>query len=229
MAGAAQPPLAGELDLLYVGPVPAVKGYIRSEGKALRIIAGGALGGAVFVTRKGVDPRNLVEARLATPGVANTQDVALRHLLAQRGLRTREQGGSVTVTTMAPADILTMFSRGQLDGAWVAEPWGARIVKETGAVIAWDERDLWPDRRFATTVLVASTDYLARHPDTVRGFLQGHVALTRWITTHPREARAYLQQGLAKLQGKPLPDDVLSAAFERVDFTTDPMVESVKA
>lgn len=220
--------LAGELDMLYVGSSPAVTGYIRSEGKALRILAGAASGGAVFVARPGFDPTRLDGARLATPGVANTQDVSLRHLLAERGLRTREQGGSVRLTAAAPAEILVLFQRGQIDGAWVSEPWGSRIAWETGAKIAWDERELWPDRRVATTVLVVSSAYLARHPEVVRGFLAGHLAVTDWIGHHPAEARQRLQAELARLQGKRLPDPVMNEAFSRIDFLADPMVASVK-
>lgn len=220
--------LAGELDLLYVGPSPAVNGYIRSQGRVLRIIAGSASGGAVFVTQPGFDPAHLDGARLATPGVGSTQDIALRHLLALLGLRTREQGGRVRVTPLAPPDILTAFGRGDLDGAWVAEPWGSRIVTETGAVIAWDERELWPDGRFATTVLVAAAPYLEQHRDTVRRFVQAHVDLTRWIQLNPEAARDRLRRELARLQGKPMADNVLAAAFGRVDFVSDPPVESVR-
>lgn len=219
---------AGELDMLYVGPSPAVTGYVRSEGKALRIIAGGASGGAVFVTRQGFDSAHLDGARLATPGLANTQDIALRHMLSERGLRTREQGGTVQVNPLAPADALLLFQRGQLDGAWVAEPWGSRLVKEAGAQIAWDERDLWPDHQFATTVLVANADYLAHNRDKVRGFLQGHVALTLWIQQHPDEARQRLAEGIKQLTGKPLPDDVMRSSLGRIDFLNDPMVNSVR-
>lgn len=218
---------AGEIDLLYVGPSPAVTGYVRSEGKALRIIAGSASGGAAFVTRQGFDAQSLAGARLASPGLANTQDVALRHLLSQHGLRTREQGGSVRVTPLAPADMLVMFGRGQLDGAWVAEPWAARLVKETGARVAWDERELWPDGRFATTVLVVAADYLEQNRETVRRVLEAHVSITRWIQAHPDEARVRLQQGLGKLQGKPLADDVMASAFSRLEFVADPMIDSV--
>lgn len=221
--------LAGEIDLLYVGPSPALTAYVRSEGKAVRVLAGSASGGAVFVARPGWDPTNLTGARLATPSLANTQDVALRHLLSTRGLRTREQGGGVRVIPVAPAEMIQLFARGQLDGAWVAEPWGSRIVKETGAVIAWDERDLWPGGRFATTLLVARRDFLERFPDIVRGFLKGHVQITQWIQSHPDEARVRLNQELAALQGKPLAEDVMKAAFSRVEFTYEPMTDSVTA
>ena len=46
--------LADEVDLTYVGPSPAINGFIRSEGKALRVIAGAVQGGAVFVRRSDV-------------------------------------------------------------------------------------------------------------------------------------------------------------------------------
>lgn len=219
--------LAGEIDLLYVGPSPAVTGYMRSEGEALRIVAGAASGGAVLVMRPGADPGKLDGTRLATPGIANTQDVALRHLVASQGLKPRERGGSVAITAMPPAEILGLFARGQLDGAWVAEPWGARLVQEAGGAIAVDERDLWPGGRFPTTVLAASTEYIRQHPDAVKAFIRAHVELTEWMEANPDEARRQLQAGLTQLQGKPIPESVLTDALSRITFVYDPMAEQV--
>ena len=42
---------AGEVDLGYVGPNPAINGYVKSNGEALRIIAGASSAGALFVVR----------------------------------------------------------------------------------------------------------------------------------------------------------------------------------
>ncbi len=42
---------AGDIDIGYVGPNPAINGYVKSHGQALRIIAGAASGGALFVVR----------------------------------------------------------------------------------------------------------------------------------------------------------------------------------
>ena len=220
---------AGEIDVLYIGPSPAVNGYIRSGGKALKVVAGAASGGAVLVLQPGVDLGRLHGTRLATPGVANTQDIALRHFLDERGLRTRERGGAVSVTPLPPAEIFGLFSRGQIDGAWVPEPWGARLVQEAGGRIAIDERDRWPDGRFATTLVVVRTAYLEANRATALRFLEQHVALTRWIDEHPDEARVQLQAALAGLQGKPLPDALLAEALWRIDFVYDPMADSVAA
>ncbi len=44
---------ANDIDIGYVGPNPAIDGYIKSNGQALRIIAGASSGGALFVVRPG--------------------------------------------------------------------------------------------------------------------------------------------------------------------------------
>src|SRR5919106_6965470 len=40
---------AGQIDVAYVGPNPAINGYLASNGEGIRIISGSASGGAVFV------------------------------------------------------------------------------------------------------------------------------------------------------------------------------------
>jgi NitT/TauT family transport system substrate-binding protein len=219
--------MAGEVDLLYVGPSPAVTAFVRSQGQALQIIAGAASGGAVLVLRPGFTVDNLAQARLATPGLANTQDISLRHLLLTQGAKTREQGGKVRLSPMSGADILMLFRRDQIDGAWVSEPWGARLTHEAGAEIAIDERELWPDGRFATTVLAVSGRFLAQHRDIAVQILRAHIDLTAWMQAHPKEAVEGLQRELTRLQGKPLGDAIMADAYSRIGFLIDPMQESV--
>src|ERR1700756_4074330 len=36
---------AGAIDMTYVGPNPAINGYVRSNGEAVRVVAGAARGG----------------------------------------------------------------------------------------------------------------------------------------------------------------------------------------
>src|SRR5690242_6422033 len=40
---------AGAIDIGYIGPNPAVSGYVHSGGEALRVIAGATSGGAALV------------------------------------------------------------------------------------------------------------------------------------------------------------------------------------
>ena len=43
---------AGALDMTYIGPNPAINGYVRSNGAAVRVIAGATRGGAALVVRQ---------------------------------------------------------------------------------------------------------------------------------------------------------------------------------
>ena len=73
---------AGAIDMTYVGPNPAISGYVRSNGEALRVVAGAASGGASLMVRNdsGIQkPEDFHGKRVASPQLGNTQDVALRH------------------------------------------------------------------------------------------------------------------------------------------------------
>lgn len=214
---------AGEVDLLYVGPSPAVNGYIQSKGSAVRIIAGAMSGGALLVMRSTlpfVGPASLQGLRIAAPAVGNTQDVSLREYLRQSGVK-------ANVITVAPADMSALFQRGDLDGAWVSEPWGSRLVHEAGVRIALDERSLWPDGRFATAVVVGRAEFLKQHPKLVRQFLLAHVEITRWIQANPAEAEVAIDAHLTRIVGKGLPPAVLRDAMARLEPTYDPLVPSI--
>jgi NitT/TauT family transport system substrate-binding protein len=222
--------LGGAIDVAYVGPSPALSAFLRSRGRALRVIAGAASGGALFVVRPAAGIRtaaDLHHRRLATPQLGNTQDVALRTYLAAHGLSPEEQGGDVQVIPLSNADILTQFRLGHLDGAWVPEPWASRLQLEAGGVVFHDERDLWPARRFATTVVVARTEYLHHAPGNVACFLRAHAAEVAHLRAHPDDARTTANAALGRLLGRPLSPSVLTSAWSRIDFTTDPLPDTL--
>ena len=221
---------AGELDLVYIGPNPAINGFVKSRGEALRIIAGATSGGAVLVARHGVtiiSPADWIGKRIASPQLGNTQDVALRSYLASNGLLSKENGGAVTIIPTQNPDILTLFHREEIDGAWVPEPWGARLVQEAGGTIILDERDLWPDRRFVTANIIVGNKFLHEHPLLVKQFLKTHVRLTQWINANPHEARSVANAEIQRLTGKALQAEILESAWARLDCTYDPVKTSL--
>src|SRR3989344_8858216 len=78
---AVQALFAGEIDLAYLGTGPAIVGYVKSRGQALRVIAGAADGGAALVVRPQAGIHGAADfrgKRVASPQLGNTQDVALR-------------------------------------------------------------------------------------------------------------------------------------------------------
>jgi NitT/TauT family transport system substrate-binding protein len=223
---------AKRIDLAYVGPNPAINGYVQSQGKALRIVAGAMSGGAALVVRgdAGIaSPEELAGKRIASPQLGNTQDVALRSYLAKHGLKPRENGGSVDVIPTPNAQIVDLINSKQLDGAWVPEPWASRLVVESGCRVLVDERELWPNGDFVSAQLIVRTDYLDAHPDIVRAWIDAHVAVTQWMIERPAEAKKVVNDELAKLSGKPLSNDVIDSAWSHLRPTWDPIPASLLA
>jgi NitT/TauT family transport system substrate-binding protein len=221
---------AGAIDMTYVGPNPAINGYVRSNGDALRIVAGATSGGAALVVRGDSvinRPQDFHGKRIASPQLGNTQDVALRAWLKANGLRTREKGGDVAVVPISNPDQLTLFLKKELDAAWAPEPWASRLVHEAKGRIFLDERILWPHGQFVTTQLVISTKFLEAHPDVVKKWLYAHVELTDWINGHVPEAKDALNKQILKETGKSLSRGVLDDSFGRIQVTCDPLRRSL--
>jgi NitT/TauT family transport system substrate-binding protein len=217
---------AGAIDMTYVGPNPAINGYVRSNGEALRIIAGATSGGAALVVRNdsGISkPEDFHGKRIASPQLGNTQDVALRAWLKSNGLKTREKGGDVEVLPIANPDQLTLFLKKEIDAAWAPEPWASRLIHEANAHIFLDERTLWPNAQFVTTELVVSTKFLQSHPDLVKKWLRAHVELTDRINGNVSQAKQSLNQQILKETGKALSAGVLDDSFSRLQITCDPL------
>jgi NitT/TauT family transport system substrate-binding protein len=222
---------AGELDVAYVGPSPAVTAYVRSQGDALRVIAGGTSGGAALVVRAGSaiqKPEDFHGKRVASPQFGNTQDIALRDWLAKHGLKPRERGGDVQITPIANPDQLTLFLQKQLDAAWAPEPWAARLVREAGGRLLVDERSEWPNGQFASTLVIVSKKFLNQHPELVKHWLSAHVDLTNWINKNKADAERQINAEIARETGKGLTSAVIDDSFSRLDFTVDPIRCSIQ-
>ena len=249
---------AGQIDAAYVGPNPAINGYVASNGEGIRIISGSASGGAVFVVRNDSGIHSVADLggkKFASPQLGNTQDIALRKYLIQNGYETVENGGNVTVVPVKPSDILTLMLKKEIDGAWVPEPWGARLVKESNVRIFLDERDLWPrDGKFVTTNIIVRTDYLKDNPEIIKRLINAQIDETLWINNTLKTLRHNASQlavkfgnetnpdldnkgveafinafndGLKRITGNTVPEDELTDALKRLEFTYDPIEHSL--
>ncbi|MGD0476648.1 MAG: ABC transporter substrate-binding protein [Nitrososphaerales archaeon] len=228
--------LAGKVDIGYVGPSPSVNAYIQSNGTGLVILAGVASGGAVFVVQNDSEitlvngiPHNLGGKTFAAPGLGNTQDIALRYYLLENGYNPtgpNTYGGNVTVKDTSNAGIVTLFSQGKIDGAWVPEPYGEFLIQHGGRLLL-DERSLWPGGNFSTAELVVRTQFLNQHPDVVMDIVSADVAETIWINDHLSQAETDLNASLVALSGQGYSQSILDSSLARLDFTFDPLKTSV--
>jgi NitT/TauT family transport system substrate-binding protein len=227
---AVQALLSNSIDASYVGPNPAVNAFIQSHGQAVRVISGATSGGASLVVKPSITSvDDLRGKKLSTPQLGNTQDVALRWWLSQKGLKTSPQGGGdVSILPQDNAQSLLSFRSRQIDGAWLPEPWATRLILEGGAKQLVDERDLWPGGRFASTLLVVRTEFLKAHRSVVRRLLDAQVKANLEIDRQPTESQKLANDELGNLTGRRLSSEVVASAWTRMQFTNDPIAASIR-
>lgn len=221
---------AGDLDIAVIGPSPAINAFVKSNGEAVRVVAGSASGGAALVTRADLNIQSIEDfhrRKIASPQLGNTQDVALRSWLEGSGLKLKGAGGDVQVLPLSNADQQTLFIKKEIDAAWSVEPWVSLLVEKAGGKIFLEESDLWAEGKYSTALILARTKFLKEHPDLVKRFLNIHIDLTQWIEQNPSEAKKTVQAEIKKESGKELPENILDSAFSRVLFTYDPLVSSI--
>jgi len=215
------------IDVGTAGPSAVVFNNARHGAGTLRLVSGCSSGGASFVVGRGSGIRGWEELRgktLATTGIGTTQDISLRTYLHQHGYSPAERGGDVTVTALDSSTILAEMKQGALDGAWLAEPWATRVVRDAGAVRLLDERTLWPDRVFPTALAVARGGFARERPEIVAALRAAIADEVDRARRAPDETRRIVGDELLRLLGRRLPDAVLAEAWGYVDFTTDPLV-----
>ena len=222
--------LSGSIDVAFMGPNPATNAFVRSNGRAVRIVAGTTSGGALLVVKPSITSTDGLRGKtIADPQLGGTQDVALRWFLYQHNLHADTAGGGdVSVVPQDNSTTLTSFRQGQIDGAWVPEPWASRLVVEGGGHVLVDERDLWPQGRFVTTTLVVSTTFLNAHPTRLKALLEGVYSSVSYLNANPADAQSSVNSALAEITSKKLSSQVMAEAWGHMTFTLDPLASTLQ-
>ena len=221
---------SNSVDIAYVGPGPVINGYLKSDGDDLQILAGAANGGASYVIQKnsGLELiENYSGKRVAAPQISNTQDVSLRHYLAENGLKPAEKGGDIFVLNIANPDIYTLFAKGDIDGAWVPEPWATMLVEELDGVRLFDENEFWPENQFSSVLLIGRSDYIEKNPEIIKKWINANEETVQWINNHPDESKKLYNEFLKSYMGRTLPENIVEKSFSNIIITSEPLKNSV--
>lgn len=212
---------AGVIDVGYVGPGPVIAAYSMSSGRSVRVVSGAAANGVVIVARAGSGIHSIADLAghiVATPQQGNTQDVAARHFV-----KALAGGSTDSILPVPNSEQAGLMARGKIDAAWVPEPWGSRLVEQTGATVIAEEKDLWPSHQFALTVVITTPEFLAAHRPELDKLLAVHHTWTARLRKDPLQYVRPLGDALAQLTKVKLSDAVLSGSLKRTEFTDDPM------
>lgn len=219
---------AGQIDIAYVGPGPAISAAGR--GMPIQFLAGASEAGAVLVARKdsGIKTyKDLAGKVVSIPSLGNTQDISLRHILKDNNLKAKSDGGDVNIIPIPPADTIAAFAGKRADAALVPEPWGAALEAQGHKVIG-DEKTVWRGGKYPTTILIVNTKFAQANPALVAAFLKAHTDAVDFLNKSPAAAQAAINAQLFKLTGEKMDARVLQRAFARTKFTTTLDPEALK-
>lgn len=215
--------LGGSLDAGFIGSSPAINAFAKSNGEAVRLVAGSTSGGAQLVVSPDITSADQLKGKvIATPQAGNTQDVAFKKWLKENNLTNGAGPDAVTVQNIDNPRTLDLFKQGQVAGGWLPEPWSSRLV-DAGAKVLVDEKTLWPNGQFPTTVLIVRTQFLAEHPQTVEALLRGEQQAIDFATTQQAQAKTVTNDEIKKITNSALAPAVLDRAFTELSFGIDPL------
>jgi NitT/TauT family transport system substrate-binding protein len=209
---------AGSLDVTYVGQGPALNAHFRSNGAEIRILGGAANGGAALVVKPDGPIKTAADFRgrkIATPQLANTQDISCRAWLKEQGFKVTLTGGDVTVLPAANPDQLALFRSGGVDAVWTVEPWVTRLERDGGGKVFLE------DTKVITTWLAASVKFLKEHGDLARKIAAANRELTEWLRDHPDQAQKMLVEELKAETRTEFAPEAVAQAWRRIQFTTE--------
>jgi NitT/TauT family transport system substrate-binding protein len=208
--------LAGAIDLTYVGPSPVINAHVRTKGEEIRVLAPVARAGNALVVRKDLGlktQKDFIGRRLATPQLGNTQDIDARVWLKKGGLKVAVNGGDAQIIPAANAELVLLFSRGDIDAAWTVEPWVTRLTSEFGGEILVENKDS------IITVLASSKTALAKNKRGIEAFVQSHYLLRDKLLADQSWHEKLVRAGIAGETRSAAPKaELISSALGRVVF-----------
>ena len=167
---------------------------------------------------------------IASPQLGNTQDVALRYWLKKKGLTTTtEGGGDVHIVPQDNATTLASFIAGNIDGAWVPEPWVTRLVAEGNGTELVDESSLWKNGKFVVANTVAATAFAKKYPAAITAVIAAELDAIAYIKSNPQAAKKLVNGSIKTLTGSVIDPTYLDKAWASVDFTIDPLPSTLLA
>lgn len=220
----------GQIDIGYVGPGPATNQYLKS--KNYRIVSGSANGGAVLAVRKdaGINSvKDLAGKTVAIPTKGSTNEISLRLLLQQEGLKVGTDKGSVQIIARAPADTLIAMRQKEVDATLVPEPWGTQMTQEGVAAILVDWDKIPPNNgNYPLTLMAASDDFLKKYPNAVKGAIKANLDAIDFIKKNPDQSYDLINKELQQLSGKGMDLALIKAAVSKFSVTSDVDVKAIE-
>ena len=131
------------------------------------------------------------------------------------------------VLNISNPDIYTLFAKGDIDGAWVPEPWATMLVQDLDGIRVFNESQFWPEEQFSSVLLIGRTNFVEKNPEIIKNWIESNEKTVQWINANPTKAKQVYSQFLKDYMGKTLPDEIIDESFSNLVITSDPLKKSV--
>lgn len=219
-----------QIDIGFVGPGPSTNQFVKS--KNFRVISGSNNGGAVLVAGKdsGVNSvQDLKGKTVAIPTKGSTNEISLRLLLEENGLKVTTDDTGVQIIARAPADTLLAMRQGEVDATLIPEPWGTQMANEGIGQILVDWDQIPPNNgNYPLTIMVANDKFLKEHRDLAKKAIAANIQGIEFIKANPEAAYTSINNQLKQLSGKGLDVEQIKAALAHCNLTSDVSVEAIE-
>ena len=131
------------------------------------------------------------------------------------------------ILNIANPDIYTLFSKNEIDAAWVPEPWATILIQELDGKRLFYEEELWPENKFASVLLIGREEYVTENPEVITKWLESHQQTANWINNNPPETRMIFNEFMQNTMGQTLSDSIVDEALVNLEITTDSVDDSI--
>lgn len=236
--------LAGEIDIGYVGTVPALKGW--DQGAKCKMVAGIYIGGTVLIARNDTgDIKTLADLngkKVATPAPWNWQDAIFKLLLLPRAGLTED---NVEIHYLKPTEAITALLTGDIDAAIMWEPHVTKALEQAEGVVKLDMLVPWDQiisenpeygYQYSASTLIASENFMNNHPDLLKTWIEIHLLSMMLVNSNMslpgkgiipyNKTCEMLNTQIKRLTGIDFTVPVIEEAFKRLKWSYDPSINT---
>lgn len=191
--GAAAVPgvVSGDFDLSFGNTVSAM--VARDKGLPLEFVANGVsttgkqgkdFSGVVVKKNSPVKtPADLVGKKVSVNNLKNIGDTTIRHAIEADG----GDQSNVDFVEVGFPDAPAALAKGQVDAAWILEPFLSQALENGGRVVSWNYVEMDPKLDIAG--YFTTSEYIQKNPDLVDSFTQAMKKSLAYAQKHPDEVR----------------------------------------
>lgn len=246
------------LDIAYIGPGPYLNALSKGvKLKLLKLSSSGA--NSLILSDKYQIGKDFQIKKLGIPQIGNTQDLLAKYLVAQ----TKEQKARykklspemkqmlepptikfskrLQYIAVNPAELETVFFTGDIDAAFVAEPWGT-ILEGKGYTnlsklsfhssnilvneLEGNENDFIHHQlqfinQFPAALLVVDEDFYNKNTKIVDDFVKEQDAILDYLKNNKDESITLIQQHLNQITKKNILYGFLAESLNKLSFDTN--------